>query len=222
MKAGSWKNWLTIGAVALLFVVVIALLVFLIVRAETTKGTDASPEGPSLMADWPRWDRWDFPLRVAAHDHATGAPVVDGELGEAIDRINTRLGFEAYRYENEAAPPDVLVTIRAPSEPGDLDPGGDATFDSVDLPDGGRRMAACLVRQSNTAGAGDLTILVFEHELGHCLGLAHDSFPQSIMCGRDPADGGDDCTLRQTPDRTIPPWISDHDRATLRGLYGPR
>jgi len=60
--------------------------------------------------------------------------------------------------------------------------------------------------------AGELLNLTIHHELGHCLGLAHDDFEQSIMRREQ----------SPTPWGQLPPWISDDDRALVRSLYAPR
>ena len=53
--------------------------------------------------------------------------------------------------------------------------------------------------------------LVLYHEFGHCLGLAHDDYPKSIMYP----------TMTPIPDGIQPPWFSDYDRRLLRDLYAP-
>jgi predicted Zn-dependent protease len=69
----------------------------------------------------------------------------------------------------------------------------------------------CEVWTMNVVGPNDLEWLTTYHEMGHCLGLAHDDYEQSIM---HPVQ-------RPTADATIPPWISDYDRDLLRERYMP-
>jgi hypothetical protein len=66
----------------------------------------------------------------------------------------------------------------------------------------------CEVTTSNT-GDEEMELLVLEHELGHCLGLAHDDFELSIMRR----------VQTPTPQGEMGPWITDHDRDLLRETY---
>jgi len=156
---------------------------------------------PVFMHPGKSWDS--TPLGVACTGYVesreSDCEVVEG----VIDRINTRLGFRAYRL-SDGVDPSVTITIGVPSEQGWIDPGGDA-----ELSWQGDRFLSCRVRTSNT-GTSELLFLTLHHELGHCLDLAHDDYEQSIMRP----------VQRPTPDQTMPPWISDADRAALRGLYG--
>ena len=68
----------------------------------------------------------------------------------------------------------------------------------------------CLVTTNNT-GTVDMLDLVLQHELGHCLGLAHDDYTESIMYG------GAGRALRVTSG--FPPHISDSDRELLRHQF---
>lgn len=158
-----------------------------------------------LLNDRIRWAADDLPLRVCSHDRRTEDPFALEDhsrraLDHAIAMTNDRLDFDAVAL---AGGDDchVVVTFGVPAEAGFRDPGGDASWD-----DGERLCSVAIVNVS-----GELETLTVQHELGHCLGLADDSdFEQSIM--NDP--------LVETPIRMMPPWISDHDRALLRTLFG--
>ena len=94
----------------------------------------------------------------------------------------------------------------------------DSKHETDDVPGGrfelhgsGTVWKRCDVRTLNVAGPDDVEDRVLYHEMGHCLGLAHDDYPLSIMYPKQ----------RATADKTIPPWISDSDRVLLRELYAP-
>ncbi len=182
----------------------LAVIVFLIYGISTH-------EEPGFIEEAPTWSRSDFPLDVRAVMHTTGESVRDSEVRAAMNLANDRLGFIAFQWADEREDPEVIVTLQAPSEPGFQDPGGDSSIVAI-----GGHANQCLIVQSNTAGAGDLTIKVLYHELGHCLTLQHDCFFPSIMCG------GSCCTLSPTPDRQIPEWITDYDRSIIRERWAPQ
>jgi hypothetical protein len=167
----------------------------------------ATHSEPGFMDTTPGWEREDFPLDVCVHSYGLdyletdGNPVRPEDLENAeyvIGVINSRLGFEAYNLSGGDAC-EVIVTYGVPAEPGWQDPGGTAEISPK----------YCTVDTSNVHG--ELLTLTVHHELGHCLGLAHDDYELSIMRP----------VQTETPDRTIPPWISDSDRALLRATYGP-
>jgi hypothetical protein len=153
---------------------------------------------PTFLEDAIAWTPEDLPLAVCSHDLrvAGGAPEEHSRrsLEHAVSVTNGRLGFEAFRLADE--PCEVAVTFGVPAEPGMRDPGGDASWRP------GERV--CHVAIVNVHG--ELQTLALRHELGHCLGLAHDDFERSIMFP----------TQRETEARALPPWISDVDRAALR------
>jgi len=161
----------------------------------------ATHEEAGLMPDAPTWPRERFPLAVCPEAYLdTSDDLMEAvtAVGEACDATNQRLGFPALEVRTDDC--DVTVLVGVPSEPG-MEPGGDARF---------RSGPSCAIRTANT-GTSEILHLVLQHELGHCLGLAHDDFDTSIMRP----------VQTPTPDRTFPPRITDADRELLRALYGP-
>lgn len=154
---------------------------------------------PGLMPNAPHWK--ELPVRVLAKAYAGESTEAVREVDAAIHMTNGRLGFQAFRLVTEHEEPQVEVTVGVPSEVGWSDPGGNATFG---LSHG---KSFCCAKTSNVHG--ELLGLVLQHEFGHCLGLDHDDYEQSIMRR----------TQRETPMGSIPPWISDSDRALLRAIY---
>jgi hypothetical protein len=128
-------------------------------------------------------------------------------VSEAADAINSRVNFELLHVGpinqiGNIQPVNcrILVNVGVPQDV-ERDEGGGWAYRCGD---------SCCVDTTNT-GTSELTHLVIQHELGHCLGLAHDDFDSSIMRP----------TQRRTPDRQFPPRITDHDRDLLREAYRP-
>lgn len=205
MSKWTWKTWIMAGVIAAVFVAAGVLVAVGV----------ATHEEPGLIEGVPQWDRDDFPLdwsvgRYTAEGTREAVGADRDAAEEAVSRVNARLGFAVLVPVREGHHSRVNIDLGVPSEPGWMDPGGDSRLRNETMV--GRPRLVCDVRTSNTGGAADLTVLVLYHEIGHCLGLAHDDYELSIMRP----------TQRPTPDRVIPPWFSDSDRALLRGLYAPR
>lgn len=155
--------------------------------------------------EWPEWSG--MPLVVCPRsyvDEPTQTTAAQNAVDHAVEVTERRLGFHAFnvQYVLPDTSCDIVITVGAPTERGDLDPGGDA-----DIVDG-----RCVVRTANT-GTTELLDLTIQHELGHCLGLAHDDYQGSIMVG------GEGRALRHTPDGQFPPRITDWDVDLLRRRY---
>lgn len=138
------------------------------------------------------WDRRLMPLSV----------VTDGALPEtqtAIDLVNSQVGCDLLEYAEDTDPqPDVSITSESTMISGGTRSG--STWHVRDA----RGMRARI----DLYNTGDLTLRVIVHELGHALGLDHDTFTGSIMYPR------------QTDTRGMQfIRISDADRQTLRDLY---
>jgi hypothetical protein len=179
---------------------------------EMTSGTPSVPE-------WVSYSGEDFPLTVEAYEYAAASARLSDARTMAVDtamgRINERVGFTVFRWALDTEDADVEITLNGPVEVGtdhsieaDTSSGGSAGFVRT-----GRLGFTCTIRTTNIAGTG-MEDLVLQHELGHCLLLDHDCSDSSIMCG------GSCCTLAPTPDRVLPPWLSDRDRDLIRERYG--
>ena len=191
MKPGSIAM---IAAIAGLVVLVLSLVVYGVMHHSE----------PELMDARPGFTAADVPIAVCVSMYG-GAPddnrAAFDAVVDVVGTINERLGLTVLVVSNVPTC-QVRVVVGAPVEAGWRDPGGDATYTP-----GSRR---CEVETRNE---GDTTMraLVLQHELGHCLGLAHDCWSGSIMCG------GACCTLAEP--QGFPPRIDDADRLVLRGLY---
>jgi hypothetical protein len=165
----------------------------------------ATHEEAGLSNPEARWDH--VPLTVYCEGYPTGTEGCDA-VTSAMDTVNTRLGFPMLvaTTDDEA---DIVVTARAPVDVEDSTCG--SAGECFELIGSSNVYHHCEVRTMNVTGGGDLEWLVSYHGFGHCLGLAHDDFEQSIM---RPVQS-------ETPDGRLPPWISDHDRELLRNLYAP-
>jgi len=165
-----------------------------------------------FMSRRAHWDNHEFPLTVCASPYVAAEDDMHAlDLTDRVIRqVNDRLGFKVYSMGTTdcevvaviGEPVDVNTT-GAPDADGNTDPGGAADVNYV-LTSGMR----CSVHTFNT-GTSELTFYTIEHELGHCLGLAHDDWDGSIMRR----------VQIPTPFESFPPWIDDHDRALLRDTY---
>lgn len=174
----------------------------------------ATHEEPGFTNPHVRWSS--LPLYVSCATYGGGGEGCE-TVTAAVDVTNRRLGFEALVYHDGAdRRSDIVVVMNAPVEVGRDAPGGDYRLSTRpaegDGPSSARSVYdGCDVRVMAVGGAGDLPLLTVQHELGHCLGLAHDDYARSIMYDQ----------RRPTPDGVLPPWISDHDREILRARYAP-
>lgn len=183
------------------FMAIIAVVLAIAAIAGVIYGVTTHTE-PGLMPGAIPWPRDRFPLAVCPDTYAAGDRTEAIQAtADAVETTNDRLGFEALALGLGSGTCDVQVTVGVPSEPGFMDPGGDART---------THGPTCLIRTSNT-GTTEILGLVLQHEIGHCLGLAHDDWEGSIMRR----------VQTETPAGEFPPRITDSDRELLRALYGP-
>lgn len=204
------RSWWFLGIIILFIVGVIAAL---------TYGITTHTE-PGLMRTTPGFTAADLPINVCPGGYVPDVESTRHAFSAAqaaVDVTNQRLGFDALRVSepHDGTPGcthGVSLLIGVPTDhastgyPG-VDPGGAALFHAGDR--------ECAITTTNT-GTDELLDLVIQHELGHCLGLDHDCWAGSIMCG------GSCCTLAPTSDGQYPPRIDDSDRDLLRHVFGQR
>lgn len=227
MSVPKWlkSRWLWLGIVASIFVAAAVAFVLALVTHEEAgfmgvceDGSEATQYLSTPTPECPRilWGR--VPISVMAMTD-NPHPVRDPEdaARSAIDAWNGWVGFELLRYDEEGPEHcmeahSICLRIGEAREPGWMDTAGDARFFWGDDGVSEHPLLYCEARTSNT-GTVELLGYVLEHEIGHCLGLAHDDYASSIM--RDP----DNYPFQHVPNGQFPPDISDFDRQLLRGLY---
>lgn len=212
----DWFNKLTTASkvmvvgVAVLFLAVIILLpVAILTHHEAGLLTACDTPNGNLNYDGScyevTWDRSQFPLTVSVSTTNPYPPANPTDATRsAVDLINSRLGFTALEMAT-AADSDIRIDFEAAQEvndPGMRDPGGSALHHR----DHGHLW--CQIRTWNN-GTIEMTDKALVHELGHCLGLAHDDFSDSAMYPSLHPDG----------DHVTRPRITDFDRGILREHY---
>lgn len=161
----------------------------------------------AFMPTVPYFERSEAPITlcVSAYegDSAGARKLADYALDAAFTK---RLGFKLFTMQPAGSTDcDATLVVGVPHDVGMRDANGTCEFDPTQIT--GDR---CQMATSNT-GTDDMTVLVIEHELGHCAGLAHDDWIGSIMYP----------TLHETDAGEFPPWLSDHERDLLRARFRP-
>lgn len=157
-------------------------------------------EEAGFIYDESPWSPEDYPIGVCVASYDLGVdhrPHTDDlvHADAVMDLMNDRLGFFAFRNAGAGSECRIQVIYNIPVGPGEgdgvqVDPGGYAIVGQ----------GGCNVGISNVTG--EMKSLTLQHELGHCLGLAHDDFESSIM---RPVQS-------LTPAGSYPPRITDFDR----------
>lgn len=209
------RNIIMYVVLGVLFLVATGATIYAVVMHYKTLGTDEhfSENENGFMEDWHQWEQSDLPLRLSTNLYQPQENVeqaidshISGIALRAARRWNEDTGVDLFGTEfmEDGVRAHIWIDIGVPAEPGWLDPGG--TAEIITEPDGSK---TCLIQTSNT-GTDEILSYVILHELGHCLGLAHDDWEGSIMRR----------TQSNAPDLRDAPRISDHDRALLRNRYG--
>lgn len=194
------KLWAFIGFTVL----VVGLMIYILATKDEAGLTNPDAAYPKAM----------FPLTVSGESYtAEGTKPLTGDrkstLKSAIKDLNSRLGFTAVKLVKPGGKlADWRVTIGVPHDDTWEAPGGHYVLGGDSRT---KEWSSCVIQTSNT-GTNLLLYLTLYHEFGHCLGLAHDKqSPVSIMRP----------VQFETPAGVFPPWITDHDKKLLRGLYAP-
>lgn len=196
----KWQLWLFAG-----FVVIVGGLITFGVLTHSEAG---------LTRPGTTWEKAKFPISVSAKAYAGPDQDAVSSVQSAIKAVNSRLGFSALALVD--GPGTIQVTIGVPQESSNSAP---IAYDTLALKDAGgffrvnaasgsKHWVNCLIETSNT-GSSVILYQVLQHEFGHCLGLAHDDFTQSIMYPTQAEYEG------------LPPTFTDSDRKLLRKLYAP-
>lgn len=203
------RNVIQLVLTAVLFVVVVVLLIW---------GISTHTE-PGLQEGVPTWPRAAFPLPVTASTYSAegGGGLSDAHREAAehtISVVNSRLGFDALTFVT--GPGAIELQIGVPQDVSEGAPSegfapGEAIYNAGEysrILHHGSEAQHCEVRTSNVPAG--LLWQVLYHAFGHCLGLAHDDYTQSIMYPEQRQYEG------------LPPWFSDDDRELLREMYAPQ
>jgi hypothetical protein len=154
--------------------------------------------------------RWDHtPLTVSCYGYEPDDAAACSTVDSVIETINSRLGFTMLVRTDERDS-DIGWTMNAPVQLGFDGPCGQPG-ECFSLHGTSGTYERCEAQTMALSGYGDMEWLAVYHGFGHCLGLAHDDYDQSIMRPYQ----------RPTAPRTLPPWFSDHDRKLLRERYAP-
>lgn len=209
-KRLSATNKVMIGGIALLFLSVAILLPIAILTHEES-GLLTACDTPSGHLNYDgecyevKWEKDQFPLSVSIYTNNPHPPAdPDDALKYAVDLINDSLGFTALA-RSSSPHADIRIEFEAASAGGTWLSDASGAVLHHRNEDG---FLWCEVRTWNN-GTVEMVDKVLTHELGHCLGLAHDDFQGSAMYHSVEPDGPVLSRLR----------ITDHDRKLLRALY---
>jgi len=148
--------------------------------------------GPNREIVFERTIMWGrIPILVCAEDY-------EESVAGAVELFNSRTDMGLFSMSDY--PCDVFVQASAVDSDGPDGRAGEAYLDESEM-----TCRIDLLRPLNIRQA----MFVVYHELGHCVGLAHDEFTMSVMHPRAP----------DFADSVPPPWLSDKDSEALRERY---
>lgn len=202
----SWKFWLILGLTTLCAVLIVGGLLFgwspkddgFMTYCQPAQGeivyeTQGAGSGPATGCQNAK------PVGLSVNRRpwkvlSLGGPEFSKAVQEATKDLNGRVGCTLFVVPAEAAEPDIVITKGAVSSGPDDHVGGSTSHKLV-----GDVWKADIVMYN--------LVLVEElhrglmHELGHAMGLAHDSFKDSLMhkgtSGTDYLTDGDKSALRE-------------------------
>lgn len=157
------------------------------------------------------WSIWNIPLQIRVEDYPAREPssAHRRSAAQAVAAFNDAAGLTLYEITTDPMRgADVVLTFDAPSRP-ELDPGVLGYAERQEEPDfeGEVRLVGCTIGLTDAYEIA-LTSLIIQHELGHCVGLAHDQTRASIMYPE-----------LAVPDSGFPPALTGADAKRLRQRY---
>ena len=171
-------------------------------------------EEPGLKNPEAAYPKTAFPLSVSGESYTAEGTIPltsdhKSAMKSAIEDVNSRLDFTVLKMVKPSEKlADWTVTIGVPHDDTWEGPGGNYVLSGDSRT---KEWSSCTIQTSNT-GTRALLYLTLYHEFGHCLGLDDDE--QSAVSIMRPVQV-------EIPSGAFPPWITDHDKKVLRGLYAP-
>lgn len=158
----------------------------------------------------------EWPGRVRIQENQS--PEETQMIREVAHQLNSEIGCDILEVVPSAwdQPYDVVVLFNVPQEAGDRDLGGATSFSRLGLDSQGEQPSQrAYVGVFASGFSQGLLRLILKHELGHVLGLDHDTLSNSIMRPAQPRSGPGD-SLGFASDQV---GLTPEDRELLRGRW---
>lgn len=169
-------------------------------------GVTVPPSEPGFLEGAPIWDRADLPIQVSVGRYNVEGTEHRKEdivmVKRVLKRINKHVGVKLFQL-NADPMADIAIELGVPWEVG-----GTGEEGRAEIRQHMQTAVGCDVIVTGTVPWAIEPAVVY-HELGHCLGLAHDERPFSIMYPD---------TTKESVGRDFTP----HDVELLRERYGQR